>query len=125
MTTQTIEDDSDKLFLLSLHDELKSVPAHMKLKVKTQILEVLINVKDSNLFVPPFPNQFSHYAPRFAFPSLRHAFSSCPSAQMSQYGGYIPSSNSSVPSTFSHYSCSPSRFPSPSLRHTFSSCQSP
>lgn len=45
MQNGTAHDDDDMLFLLSLHKDLASLPDHMKLNVKSQMLNVCIVIR--------------------------------------------------------------------------------
>lgn len=52
--SNTVEPDADKLFLLSLYDDLKAVPPHLKVRVKSQMLEILSSAQQSS-YSPQFP----------------------------------------------------------------------
>lgn len=57
---RSVEPDEDKLFLLSLHSDLKKIPDHMKLHVKGQLLSVLSAARQASFIQTVNPGPSSH-----------------------------------------------------------------
>ncbi len=109
--TPKVDDDADKLFLLSLHDELKSLPANLKSKVKCQMLQLLSNAKSITLPSPAtfHPLQYSrppyeatrrfsspcHQSANYSGPSSPATFSTTQGSQFDASSHQVISSNSS------------------------------
>ncbi len=99
--TKPVEEDPNKLFLLSLLDDLKSLPSHLKLRVKSQIIDVIANAKQSSFHThlhPPYPSYSGNYYPnpnrRFSTPSTSSFSMASPpatfsSSHSSQFEGII------------------------------------
>ncbi|XKL62922.1 hypothetical protein PGB90_002755 [Kerria lacca] len=60
-----LEPDGDKLFLLSLYDEMKSLPSQVKIRVKSQILEIISSAHQS--LQVPINHQWNYAAGSYQF----------------------------------------------------------